>query len=171
MSLRSLPMTSLLAGLVLSTGIAHAEANLSGQMTPSEKIATGTLSVLAAPVVGVAGSAKGESAAGAAMTPSAILIGGAFIISGIAEGAADTVQLTLDGLSGAGKLSVTVAKSAFKSVGASIGTTMQVISETTGTLLVTSGKVLALIPNKLGEALLYQARVLGSSATQSVVGQ
>ena len=39
------------------------------------------------------------------------------------------------------------------------GAMVEVVTESSGTILVTSGKVLAFIPNALGEALLSQQRL------------
>jgi hypothetical protein len=44
-----------------------------------------------------------------------------------------------------------------------VGTTVQVVAESTGTLLIALGKLLAFIPNTVGEALLYNEQVPGAN--------
>lgn len=148
-----------IAGLVLALGSAAALAqNGVSNFTPSEKISLGTMSILAAPVVSVAGSAQGDSA-GPAAGSGAVALGGAYVVSGVGQSVADGVEVVLTSVGSAAKLSVKLAGKTANAIGLSVGTTVQVVSETTGTLLVASGKVVAFIPNALGEALLSQKRL------------
>ena len=148
-----------IAGLVLALGSAAALAqNGVSNFTPSEKISLGTMSILAAPVVSVAGSAYGDSA-GPAAGSGAVALGGAYVVSGVGQSVADGVEVVLTSVGSAAKLSVKLAGKTANAIGLSVGTTVQVVSETTGTLLVASGKVVAFIPNALGEALLSQKRL------------
>ena len=62
-------------------------------------------------------------------------------------------------MQGGAKLSVELSRSTVKASGAAIGSAVQVTATASGTLLVVSGKVLAFIPNKLGETLLEHSRV------------
>ena len=145
--------------LLLALGSAPALAqNGVSNFTPSEKISVGTMSILAAPVVSVAASGHGDSA-GPAAGSVAVVLGGAYVVSGIGQSVADGVEVVLTSVSSAAKLSVKLAGRTADAIGLSVGTTVQVVSETTGTLLVASGKVVAFIPNALGEALLSQKRL------------
>lgn len=145
--------------LVLALGSAAALAqNGVSNFTPSEKISVGTMSILAAPVVSVAASGHGDSA-GPAAGSVAVVLGGAYVVSGIGQSVANGVEVVLTSVSSATKLSVKLAGKTVDAIGLSVGTTVQVVSETTGTLLVASGKVVAFIPNALGEALLSQKRL------------
>ena len=152
-------LRTLIAGAVLALGSTAAAAqNGVSNFTPSEKISVGTMSILAAPVVSVAASGHGDSA-GPAAGSFAVALGGAYVVSGIGQSVADGVEVVLTSVSSAAKLSVKLAGKTADAIGLSVGTTVQVVSETTGTLLVASGKVVAFIPNALGEALLSQKRL------------
>lgn len=146
---------ALLCGVALFGRVTCALANDSEAPGASDKVSIGTMSVIVAPVASVAGSTKGESLAG----PSLAGIGSAYVVSGIVQGGGESVEVILDAVGAAGKLSVKLSRSAAQSLALSTGTAVRVVSETTGTVLVASGKVIAFIPNKLGEALLSQARV------------
>ena len=155
--LRSTIAASTALLLALGSPAALAQNGVSN-FTPSEKISLGTMSILAAPVVSVAGSAHGDSA-GPAAGSGAVALGGAYVVSGVGQSVADGVEVVLTSVSSAGKLSVKLAGKTANAIGLSVGTTVQVVSEATGTLLVASGKVVAFIPNALGEALLSQKRL------------
>lgn len=144
------------AALALGTD-AIASADVSGNMNASEKISIGTLSIVVSPVVSVAGSGNGDAGPGAGSV--AMIAGGAYVVSGVVQGAAGVVEILLSSVSTGAKLSVKISGKTVEAIGMSVGTTVSVISETTGTLLVASGKVVAFIPNALGEALLSQKRL------------
>lgn len=149
--LRKLLLASVLAtlaGSVLADSIAN---------TASEKISVGAVSVVVAPAASIAASAtgRGESALG----PVLAVTGSGYVIVGLVEGSGDVIKLTLESVQGGAKLSVELSRSTVKASGAAIGSAVQVTATASGTLLVVSGKVLAFIPNKLGEALLEHSRV------------
>ena len=143
--------------LTLSAGAAFA-GDGSTNLNASEKISVGTMSIVASPVLSVAGSAQGDSA-GPAEGSVAVVAGGAYIVSGIVEGVAGGVEILLSSVASGVKLSVKLSGKTANAIGLSVGATVQVVSETTGTLLVASGKVIAFIPNALGEALFAQGRL------------
>ncbi|HXA48350.1 MAG TPA: hypothetical protein VNW52_12020 [Burkholderiaceae bacterium] len=147
-----LPLLFVAAGFCCTVdAVAGESENLGG----SEKVSIGTMSILVAPAVSVGGSADGQPVAGASVAAA----GSAFIVTGVAQGAGNSVEVMLEAVGAAGKLSVQLSKSAVQTLALSVGTTVRVISETTGTILVASGKVIAFIPNELGQALLSQARL------------
>jgi hypothetical protein len=148
-------LASLLLGATLLGSATGAVAGGSEGSTASDKVSIGTMSIITAPAFSVAGSTEGNPLAGA----SAAGVGSAFVVAGIAQGGGESVDVILDAVGAAGKLSVKISKSAAQSLGLSVGTTVHVVSEATGTILVASGKVLAFIPNKVGEALLSQTRL------------
>jgi hypothetical protein len=148
------------AALVLGAPGMAAPGGASNMSNASEKIAIGTMSIVAAPAISVVGSAKGES--GPAAGSIAVVAGGAYAVSGITEAVAGGVEILLTSISSGVKLSVKISGKTAEAVGMSVGTTVSVISETTGTLLVASGKVVAFIPSELGEALLSQKRLPAS---------
>jgi hypothetical protein len=133
----------------------NAVAGESENSSASEKVSIGTMSILVAPIASVGGLSSGQPLAG----PSLAGGGSAFVVTGIAQGAGESVNVILDAVGAVGKVSVQLSKSAVQSLALSVGTTVRVISETTGTVLVASGKVIAFIPNELGKALLSQARL------------
>ena len=144
-------------GLALAVTAAMAGNGGSAVSTASEQVSIGTLSIIGAPLVSVAGSAHGQD--GAAQGSTAVVMGGTYVVSGVAQLASGTVEVILSSASSAASLSVQLSGKAVDAIGVSVGTTVQVVSETTGTLLVASGKVVAFIPNALGEALLSQKRL------------
>jgi hypothetical protein len=148
-------LAALFVGVALLAATSGAMAEGVGASTASDKISIGTMSVIIAPAASVEGSTKGEPLDGLGLSGA----GGAFVVSGIVQGAGETADVILDAVGTAGKISVKLSKSAVQSLALSTGTAVRVISETTGTTLVASGKVIAFIPNKLGEALLAQARL------------
>lgn len=141
----------------LAAGAPALAENMSNASKGSEKIAIGTLSIVASPVVSVVGSGQGDSGPGAGSV--AMIAGGAYVVSGVVESAAGVVEILLSAVSSGAKLSVKISGKTVDTVGVSVGSTVSVVSETTGTLLVASGKVIAFIPNQLGEALLSQKRL------------
>ncbi|MGO4151780.1 hypothetical protein [Cupriavidus sp. YAF13] len=149
-------ISALLVIVCASLCVAPASAQSMANMGGSEQVSVGTLSILAAPVVSVAGSTGGAGPVQGSLLAG---MGSAFVVSGIAQGGKDTVEVILDSVSTAGKASVKVAKSGFEKLGVSVGATVNAVADSTGTVLVVSGKVLAFIPNSVGEALLYRERV------------
>ena len=125
-------------------------------------VALATFSVIATPIAGsAAASGKGVDAASGA----AAVISGVFVITAVSA-ASDLITIIMEApanvsnaANAGSKVSVKMSKAASEAVGASVGTTVTAVSETLGTALVVSGKVLAFIPNELGKALIYQARV------------
>jgi len=148
-------LVSLLLGASLLGSAGGAFASGSEASTASDKVSIGTMSIIVAPAASVAGSVDGNPLAGV----SAAGVGSAFVVTGIAQGGGESVEVMLDAVGAAGKLSVKISKSAAQSLALSVGTTVHVVSEATGTIQVASGKVLAFIPNKVGEALLSQTRL------------
>ena len=114
----------------------------------------GTLSIVLSPAISVAGSAEGN---GEMML--APLMGSGLVITGVAEGSADTVKLMLESASQGAKWSLEMSSGVFRASGAAVGQTLQVSAVTGGRLLVLSGKVLAFIPDTVGKALLEHSRV------------
>ncbi|HSC80603.1 MAG TPA: hypothetical protein VLC08_09625 [Chitinolyticbacter sp.] len=151
-------MRYLIIFIGLAAATAHAQGlDPSGKKTPSEQISIGAVSIVLAPS---AGSEAGRPVTGTLLGSA---LGSAYIITGIAEAGADAVTLLLESAQASGKASVTVARSALEQSGLAIGKSVQAVSASGGTLLVASGKVLAFIPNTLGQALLHEARLAGAT--------
>jgi len=142
----------ILAGAALYAGTAYSQLH----MTPSEKIREGTVSVLRSPSASVAnGPIAASRLAG---------MGSVFIVEGITEGSGKMVSVILNAAGNAGKLSVQISKAAFQKLGVSAGATVNAVTQSTGVALVASGKVLAFIPNTVGQALLHHEGVPDASA-------
>lgn len=159
-SMHSIPLSRLgapMLGLALLMGATVAHPQSVGSQGASQKVSVGTASILASPAASVGGSADGEASLGATLA----VTGSSFVVSGIAQLSADTTEIILDAASGAGKVSVHVATSAVRGLGISTGAAVQAVAASTGTVLLASGKVLAFIPNTLGQALLHHERVPG----------
>ncbi|MDF0604109.1 hypothetical protein HZU77_000370 [Neisseriaceae bacterium TC5R-5] len=120
----------------------------------SEKVSVGALSIVAAPVASIGGSDRGPS-----LGPVLAITGSGYVIVGLAEAGSDLAQVTLESVQGGAKLMLDMSKSALRASGAAVGASVQVTAVASGTLLVTSGKVLAFVPNQLGESLLEHSRV------------
>ncbi|WP_043613264.1 hypothetical protein [Chromobacterium violaceum] len=150
---------SLLAGALLLAASWPALADPSIGNNGSQTLGMGALSILAAPVVSVGGASQGHGES--ALGPVLAVTGSAYVIAGIVQGTGDVAELTLDSVQGGAKLLVKASGSAVKASGAAVGASVQVTATASGTLLVTSGKVLAFIPNKVGEALLEHSRIPG----------
>jgi hypothetical protein len=122
-------------------------------------------SVPLAAVSVVAGSAIASGANTDRASVAASLIAGVYVITAVSA-VADVLTFVLEAPRAASnaanagsKVSVAMSKSASEAVGVSVGTTVTAVSETLGTALVVSGKVLAFIPNEMGKALLFQSRM------------
>jgi hypothetical protein len=150
--------TTFIGAMLALASTAVVAGDGSTRMTGSDQISIGTMSIVVAPVVSVTASARGDSAAPVEGSI-AVITGGAFIVSGVVQSASDVVEILLSSVASGAKLSVKISGKTVNAIGLSAGTTVQVISETTGTLLVASGKVIAFIPNALGEALFSQKRL------------
>lgn len=146
-----------LLGLTLLMGASMAHAQSVGSQGGSQKVSLGTVSILASPAASASGSADGDASLGALVA----VTGSSFVVTGVAQLSADTTELILESASGAAKVSVHVAASAVRGLGVSTGTAVQAVAASTGTVLVAAGKVLAFIPNTVGEALLHHERVPG----------
>ncbi|MDC7689435.1 hypothetical protein [Vogesella indigofera] len=125
------------------------------EMNPSEKVSIGLLSIVTAPIGVVGGSVAGEPVQ-ASMLP---VIGSALVVTGIVESGASGVKVLLESVKTGSKLALDMSKSAFQASGTAIGSTVQASATASGTVLVVSGKVLAFIPNTVGEALLEHSHV------------
>lgn len=125
------------------------------EMNPSEKVSIGMLSIVTAPIGMIGGSATGKPVQGA-MLP---VIGSALVVTGIVESGATGVKVLLESVMTGSKLALDMSRSAFQASGTVVGTSVQASATASGTVLVVSGKVLAFIPNTVGEALLEHSHV------------
>lgn len=83
---------------------------------------------------------------------------GMLIVDSI-ESVADGVILVFKGASQAANCSVKLGAEAIRGSAVMVGSAVNVVAMSTGTMLVASGKALAFVPNELGTSLLHQSRV------------
>lgn len=148
-------LAALVTGAAFLCAVTGAHAGDSENSTASEKISLGTMSILLTPAASIEGMSNGNPLAGA----SAAGVGSGFIVTGIVQGGGDSVQIVLNGIGNGAKISVNLSKSTVQTLALSTGTVVQMSVVASGTILIASGKVIAFIPNQLGEALLYQSRL------------
>jgi len=82
---------------------------------------------------------------------------GSVVVVGV-QASAEGVALVLEGASQAGSATVRLSGQAARGLSIATGTVLEVTATSTGHLLVLSGRVLAFVPNQLGQALLHSAR-------------
>jgi len=121
-------------------GLACAGSQAAGQSNPSQ--ASANLSGVV-----VVGSILSVAATGSVVVASARAVGEGLevVLENVVDGSRATVRLSGKA---AGGLSLAA------------GTTLEVVTASTGYVLVMSGKALAFLPNEAGKALLHSARVI-----------
>ncbi len=87
-----------------------------------------------------------------------VLAGSGYLIVKSVEVLADGVQVVLEGVSEAGQVSIKLSGEAALGLSLAVGSTVEAVALSTGTVLVAAGTVLAFIPNEIGRALLYRER-------------
>jgi hypothetical protein len=119
-------------------GLACASAHAADASAPSRAASELTGSVVLGSIlaVGLTGSAVVESAAAVG----------------------DGIEVVLEGAGKASRATVRLSGAAARGLSIGAGTVLQVVAMSAGHALVLSGKVLAFIPNEVGQALLHHAR-------------
>lgn len=74
------------------------------------------------------------------------------------KSSANGIELSLQGANAAIETSVLVARDVIESASVGVGTSVQVVAESTGYALLASGILLAFVPNEVGRALLHHSR-------------
>ncbi len=131
--------------------------------------------ILLAALLGLACTATHATAAedqselsNASANLSAVVVGGP-VLSVVAAGSVvvasarmvgDGLELVLENVADASRATVRLSGKVAGGVSLAAGTTLEVVSATTGYVLVASGKALAFIPNEAGKALLHHSRAL-----------
>ncbi|PQO99238.1 hypothetical protein C5614_09080 [Massilia phosphatilytica] len=126
--------------LLLATlfGLACTGAHAADPSAPSRAISEATGSV-------VLGSLAAVSVAGSVVVVSVEKVG---------EG----IEVVLEGAGQASRATVRLSGEAARGLSIGAGTVLQVVAMSAGQALVLSGKVIAFIPNEVGQALLHHAR-------------
>ncbi|WP_293936231.1 hypothetical protein [Iodobacter sp.] len=136
---------SLLLATCLITGTAQARNE------GSEILQSGLASVLLSPVLSLQGKPVEASIA--------FPLGVSLTVVGVGKLTAEGSMLTIERVSDGSRYMVKVSEAMLKELGIAVGTSVKTIAESTGYALIASGKLLAFIPNELGEALLHQSKV------------
>jgi hypothetical protein len=89
---------------------------------------------------------------------SAVAASGTAVVEGI-EAAGNGSVVVLAGASDAAQAAVRLSGRAARESSLAVGASVNVMTTSTGYLLVTAGKVLAFIPNETGKALIHHSRV------------
>lgn len=142
------------AVVLLATLLASSTAFADSGLNPSNQVVIGTLSIVASPVLSVIGSAKGKT--DFLVMP---MVGSILIVTGIHDGGGESVEVVVESAAQAGKWMLRMSGDAFRASGVAAGQALTVSAVTGGRLLVFSGKVLAFIPDTVGNALLEHSRV------------
>ena len=142
-------MKSLITVLVLATTLCTSALAQSSKASEASGLAAN--SILASPVLSMEGKPLEASVA--------LGLGGVFTVVAVAEGASETVSLSVKGVEAGSTFIVKASTAAVKASAVVAGTSLRVVAESTGYALLASGQLLAFIPNAIGQALLYQSQV------------
>jgi hypothetical protein len=117
----------------------------------SKALSTGAASIVASPVMSLEGKPLEASAA--------LGVGGSFIVGGLAVGSVELVTLTIKNSVTGSQYVIKASGKAVQGASVAVGTSVRVVAESTGYAVIASGKLLAFIPNAIGQALLHQSQV------------
>ena len=120
-------------------------------ITASEKMSLGGLSIIASPVLSLEGKPVDASTALAA--------GGAFVVIGVVDGSAEVTSVTLKNIANGSQYVINVSGKAAREASVMASTSVRVVAESTGYAIMASGKLLAFIPNAIGQAMMHQSAV------------
>lgn len=117
----------------------------------SKEISAGAASIAASPLASIEG--------GPIVASTFFVTGSAFVVVGIGTVAGTAVQVVIQNSVTGSKAVFQVAASVARDVGVSVGSGIKVVAESTGYTLIASGKILAFVPNAIGQELLYQSKL------------
>ncbi|WP_395669861.1 hypothetical protein [Rhodoferax sp.] len=135
----------LMLALAISTS-AYAQSN-----DGSKAISMGAASIVASPVLSLEGRPLEASAA--------LGVGGSFVVGGLVVASVELVTLTLKNVATGSQYVIKASGKAVQGASVAVGTSVRVVAESTGYAVIASGKLLAFIPNAIGEALLHHSEV------------
>jgi len=87
----------------------------------------------------------------------AVSVAGSVVVASVTT-VGNGIEVVLEGAGQASRATVRLSGEAARGVSIAAGTVLQVVALSTGQALVLSGKVIAFIPNEIGQALLHHAR-------------
>jgi hypothetical protein len=88
-----------------------------------------------------------------------VVVGGSVVAISV-KTVGDGLEVVLENVADASRATVRLSGKAAGGVSLAAGTTLQVVTASTGYVLVMSGKALAFLPNEAGKALLHHARAI-----------
>jgi hypothetical protein len=117
----------------------------------SKALSSGVASVMASPVMSLEGKPLDASLA--------LGVGGSFIVGGLVVGSVEVVTLTIKNAANGSQYVIKASGKAVQGASVVVGTSVRVVAESTGYAVIASGKLLAFIPNAIGQMLLHQSQV------------
>ncbi|QLI82483.1 hypothetical protein HZU75_13635 [Chitinibacter fontanus] len=137
----------LLASAIAASSLTPAFARNEG----SEILQSGLASIMLSPLLSLEGKpieASGALGAGSALT-----------VVGVSTVTTEAIVFTVEKASDGSRYMIKLSGKAAQELGLAIGSSIKAISETTGYALIASGKLVAFIPNEIGNALLGQSKL------------
>ena len=133
-----------------------------GAATPARAQSEASAALSLLPVASVVGTASVAGAASTAVVavPAALSVGGAALSVVAVEVLADGTVYLLERASDGARASVKVLDRGSRRASMAVGSSVDVGVIGSGIVLSAAGEVLAFIPNAIGQALLYNERVL-----------
>lgn len=117
----------------------------------SKALSMGAASIVASPVMSLEGKPLDASLA--------LGVGGSFVVGGLVVESVELVTLTLKNAATGSQYVIKASGKAVQGASVAVGTSVRVVAESTGYAVIASGKLLAFIPNAIGQALLHQSQV------------
>jgi len=133
-----------------------------------KRILFATLLALGSSATLAAGHQSGQSAvSNASANLSGVVVGGSILTVAAAgsvvvasvKTVGDGLEVVLENVADASRATVRLSGKVAGGVSLAAGTTLEVVSASTGYVLVMSGEAIAFLPNEAGKALLHHARV------------
>ncbi len=121
---------------------------------------------LACSATHAAGHAGQSELSNASANLSGVVVGGSLltlaatgsVVVASARTVGDGIEVVLEGAADASRATVRLSGRAAAGVSLAAGTALEVVTASTGYVLVMSGKVIAFLPNEAGKALLHHSR-------------
>jgi hypothetical protein len=129
------------SSVLVAVGTAHAD-NLTNASQASERASTAISTGSGVVVEGVS---------------SLILAGGELVVDGVSTIGSKTI-IVLKHVADGALVSVEMSANIAGAASLVVGTTVNVVTEATGSMLMASGRAIAFIPNEVGKSLLFHAR-------------
>ena len=87
------------------------------------------------------------------------MVGASFVVIGVGAGVGEVVSVVVQSSVDGSKAVIKASSAIAREVGVLVGSGIKVIATSTGYALLASGKLLAFVPNAMGQELLYQSKL------------